>query len=270
MNASPLQAALQAGAQGLYALEAATGLIIAHGTWLAREDFGGFISHGAGTAAIDWEAAISALDGGRLPSSGGERRMLRLAASLADQVLATWLFGGVAAALREDGSATLDEHCCYFRRPDRVLVGGHRNLRSRGTGDCPVTAIMVTRCDGRDSTDVQYPPICTAAVIAWSLATGRANGCSVCHLGAAWSVDGCGGDRVHVLVMACERAYWVLVPGAQRMGVPSATFWTISADLPWTVATAMSLTEYRLRSCRSAGRRYRCPRCGLPGRSLRR
>src|SRR5215831_8208770 len=33
-----------------------------------------------------------------------------------------------------------------------------RNLRSRGTGDCPVTAIMVTRCDGRDSTDVQYPP----------------------------------------------------------------------------------------------------------------
>ena len=36
-----------------------------------------------------------------------------------------------------------------------------RNLRSRGTGDCPVTAIMVTRCDGRDSTDVQYPPICS-------------------------------------------------------------------------------------------------------------
>ena len=85
MTASPLQAALQAGAQGLYALEAATGLIIAHGTWLARDDFGGLIYHGAGTAAIDWEAAISALDGGRLPSSGGERRMLRLAASLADQ-----------------------------------------------------------------------------------------------------------------------------------------------------------------------------------------
>src|SRR5215471_18818821 len=35
-----------------------------------------------------------------------------------------------------------------------------RNLRSRGTGDRPVTAIMVTRCDGRDSTDVQYPPCC--------------------------------------------------------------------------------------------------------------
>ena len=33
-------------------------------------------------------------------------------------LLATSLFGDVAAALREHGSATLDEHCCYFRRPD--------------------------------------------------------------------------------------------------------------------------------------------------------
>jgi hypothetical protein len=50
-----------------------------------RADFGCFIHHGADTAAIDWEGAISALDGGGLPSSGGERRMLRLAASLADR-----------------------------------------------------------------------------------------------------------------------------------------------------------------------------------------
>jgi hypothetical protein len=85
MTASSLPAALRAGAEGLYALEAATGLIIAHGTWLEREDFACLIRRGTGTAAIDWEAAISALDGGRLPSSGGERRMLRLAASLADQ-----------------------------------------------------------------------------------------------------------------------------------------------------------------------------------------
>jgi hypothetical protein len=34
-------------------------------------------------------------------------------------VLATWLFADIAAALREDGSATLDdEHCCNLRRPD--------------------------------------------------------------------------------------------------------------------------------------------------------
>lgn len=85
MTAPPLHAALRAGAEGLYALEAATGLIIAHGTWLARDDFVRFIHHGADTAAIDWEAVISALDGGGLPSSAGERRMLRLAASLADR-----------------------------------------------------------------------------------------------------------------------------------------------------------------------------------------
>jgi hypothetical protein len=34
----PLPASLRAAADGLYPLEAATGLIIAHGTWLARED----------------------------------------------------------------------------------------------------------------------------------------------------------------------------------------------------------------------------------------
>jgi hypothetical protein len=86
MTARPLTAALRAAAEGLYSLEAAAGLIIAHGTWLGRDDFARFIHHGNGTAAIDWEAAISALDAGGLPGgSGGEKRMLRLAASLADQ-----------------------------------------------------------------------------------------------------------------------------------------------------------------------------------------
>lgn len=85
MTVLSLPAALRAGAEGLYALEAATGLIIAHGTWLERDDFSCFIHHGTGAAAIDWEAAITALDAGELPSSAGEKRMLRLAASLADQ-----------------------------------------------------------------------------------------------------------------------------------------------------------------------------------------
>jgi hypothetical protein len=83
MTASPLSSALRAGADGLYALEAATGLVIAHGSWLIREDFARFIHRGAGTAAIDWTAAMTALDEGSLPGSGGERRMLELAASLA-------------------------------------------------------------------------------------------------------------------------------------------------------------------------------------------
>ena len=39
MTALSLLAALRAGADGLYALESATGLIIAHASWLAREDF---------------------------------------------------------------------------------------------------------------------------------------------------------------------------------------------------------------------------------------
>jgi energy-coupling factor transporter ATP-binding protein EcfA2 len=34
-------------------------------------------------AWIDWDAVIAALDGGRLPASGGEKRIVRIAASLA-------------------------------------------------------------------------------------------------------------------------------------------------------------------------------------------
>jgi hypothetical protein len=83
MTTSSLTAALRSGAEGLYALEAAVGLIIAQESWLARDDFAPFIHYGAGTAAIDWQAAIDVLHAGGLPCSGGERRILRLAASLA-------------------------------------------------------------------------------------------------------------------------------------------------------------------------------------------
>ena len=86
MTSPSLPAALRAAAVGIYTLEAATWLVIAHGTWLTRDDFKAFIHRCDGTAAIDWEAAVGALDAGCLPSSSGEKRMLRLAASLADQV----------------------------------------------------------------------------------------------------------------------------------------------------------------------------------------
>lgn len=43
------------------------------------------------------------------------------------------------------------------------LIGGYRDLRGRYTTDCLVTTITVTLCDRRDSTDVEYPPIGTAA-----------------------------------------------------------------------------------------------------------
>lgn len=56
-----------------------------------RDDLTGrFIGHGTscGTAmaAIDWAAVIDALDDGRLPCSGAERRLLLLAASLSDGI----------------------------------------------------------------------------------------------------------------------------------------------------------------------------------------
>ncbi len=41
------------------------------------------ISDGTPMAWIDWDAVITALDSGRLPASGGEKRIVRIAASLA-------------------------------------------------------------------------------------------------------------------------------------------------------------------------------------------
>ncbi|HVB43183.1 MAG TPA: hypothetical protein VNF47_10820 [Streptosporangiaceae bacterium] len=83
--------ALRACARGIHPLEAGTGLLIDCGSWLHREDFtsrfitvGTSISDGVTLlASTDWETAITALHAGELPASGGERRMLLLAASIA-------------------------------------------------------------------------------------------------------------------------------------------------------------------------------------------
>jgi hypothetical protein len=94
--ASParLPAALRAAASGIHPLEAGTSLLIDCGCWLHRDDFTSqfittatSISDGTTVlATIDWEAAITALDAGKLPCSGGERRVLRLAASIASGI----------------------------------------------------------------------------------------------------------------------------------------------------------------------------------------
>lgn len=88
-----LAAALRNQAQGIYCHEAAAELLIAHQTWLHRADFTDTfitISHeltdGRPMALIDWPAAITALNAGHLPCSGGEQRMLRLIASMADGI----------------------------------------------------------------------------------------------------------------------------------------------------------------------------------------
>lgn len=88
-----LPAALRAHSRGIYSLEAAAELLIDHRTWLRRTDFTtDFISTGRGLltnadlAHVDWPEAITALRTGALPCSGGEGRILRLAASLADGI----------------------------------------------------------------------------------------------------------------------------------------------------------------------------------------
>lgn len=94
-----LAGALRAHARGVYCLEAAVNILIGHRAWLLRADFRSqFIStgHAPGvsttTAYVDWPAAAAALDTGCLPCSGGENRMLRIAASLA---------GGIPVGLGE-------------------------------------------------------------------------------------------------------------------------------------------------------------------------
>ncbi len=86
-----LAAGLRAHAQGLCCLAAAAELLIAQ-SWLHRDDFTSrFVTVHPGTgsgqpaAVIDWPAVITAL-GSSLPCSGGEQRMLKITASLADGI----------------------------------------------------------------------------------------------------------------------------------------------------------------------------------------
>jgi hypothetical protein len=118
-------AALRVGAAGLYCAEAGAELLITQRSWLSRSDFAGpfvVIAPGAGgqatTAVIDWIAAITALDGGALPCSSGERRLLRLAASIAAGVpvdLGETLTGLDRAGIAAAASAVLH-------------AGGHRGV----------------------------------------------------------------------------------------------------------------------------------------------
>jgi hypothetical protein len=84
---TPVTAALRAAAAGLHPDQAGTELLISHGHFLHRADFTRYLhtttTGGAPLAWIDWDAAIAALGHGQLPASGGERRILQLAASLA-------------------------------------------------------------------------------------------------------------------------------------------------------------------------------------------
>jgi hypothetical protein len=93
LNPRRLGDALRAGACGIHPLEAGTSLLIDCGSWLHRDDFTSrfitaSISDGVTLlATIDWETAVTALHAGELPASGGERRTLPLASSIAGGTL---------------------------------------------------------------------------------------------------------------------------------------------------------------------------------------
>jgi ADP-ribose pyrophosphatase YjhB (NUDIX family) len=117
----PLAGPLRAWARGIYPDEAAVELLISHATFLRRADFTGRCistsASGDGTslAAVDWPAAITALADG-LPCSGGEQRMLRLAASLGD---------GIPVNLRH-ALTGIDDHGIQFVAEAVLHASGHR------------------------------------------------------------------------------------------------------------------------------------------------
>lgn len=117
----PITGPLRAWACGIYPDEAGVELLIGHSVFLHRADFTARFtatpasSDGSPLAVIDWAAAIAALDDG-LPCSGGEQRMLRLAASLA---------GGIPVNLR-DALTGIDDHGIGLVIQAVLHASGHR------------------------------------------------------------------------------------------------------------------------------------------------
>jgi hypothetical protein len=90
-----LATGLRAHAAGLLCVVAAVELLIGHAVWLRRAEFvDRFVRVQADPALVgqtvlawvDWRAVVAALDADRLPCSGSERQLLRIAASLAEGV----------------------------------------------------------------------------------------------------------------------------------------------------------------------------------------
>ena len=105
-------------------MEAAVRLLIGQRRWLERADFvaacvlADVAPDGAVTAAfIDWPAMIGALDAGDLPCSGGERRVLLVALSLAE---------GVPVDLRE-AMCGLDRQALVLVAECVAHAGGYRS-----------------------------------------------------------------------------------------------------------------------------------------------
>jgi hypothetical protein len=120
-------------AKGLLCLEAAVELLIGNRSWLFREDFleiavefGWEVSSRRPIAAVDFVAVAGALEAGVLPCSGGEGRVLRIAASIAG--------GGVPVDMREAVTG-LDEDNAVLAAAAVLRAAGHRGLRGAVSGE---------------------------------------------------------------------------------------------------------------------------------------
>ena len=96
-------------ARGLLGLEAAVGLLIGHGSWLARADFvtaavafGRDGITGEPMASVDFQAALAARRAGALPCSSSEEQILALAASIATGIPVP--LGDLVSGLDEDNA----------------------------------------------------------------------------------------------------------------------------------------------------------------------
>jgi hypothetical protein len=99
MPAPQLGMLLARTADGICAESAAVALIAAHGHFLHDPAFRRIIAAGPAASAgpgdpvavIGWNAAVWALDHGRLTGSPSEKAVLRIAASIADTSIPVWL-----------------------------------------------------------------------------------------------------------------------------------------------------------------------------------
>jgi len=88
-------------------------------------EFGRESAGGAVLAAVDFEAAARALEAGALPCSGGEGRVLRIAASIA---------GGVPVDLGESVTG-LDEDNAVLAAAAVLHAAGHRDRHVPAGGE---------------------------------------------------------------------------------------------------------------------------------------
>ena len=130
-NQPDLPEALRQWASGSHTIEAAVGLLIAHGSWLRRPEFRQraiWTSHsrtsGVTHVGIDWEAASEMQD---LPASTSEHAILAIALSLADGDNQVDLSDALTSLDERNTTLVLEAiaHACslHVRRRPLVVTG---------------------------------------------------------------------------------------------------------------------------------------------------